>query len=139
MAAVQEAVLAARTPISAEELQSLVRELVTAHKQGAFEAMRKEAARVIRVLDRSLMARIGISVGAAYVLGGLSVLGAMWFFQQGPLSDDARASAAWHTLVQNNPDPRQSLSAAHILVEPNTGHRYYSGVSLWLDSPAAPH
>jgi len=49
-------VIASRDPLPAEERAALVHELVAATKQGAFEGMRKEAARMVRTLDRGLAA-----------------------------------------------------------------------------------
>jgi hypothetical protein len=57
-------VIAARDPLSAAERADLVRALVEATKDGAYQATRKEAARMVRTLDRGLAARIGLGVGA---------------------------------------------------------------------------
>ena len=66
-------VVAARDPLPREEKEALVQELVAATRQGAYDAMRKEAARMVRVIDHGLFVRIGLAVGGAYVAGALSV------------------------------------------------------------------
>ena len=130
-------VIAARDPLPAEDRAALVGELAAATQQGAFEAMRKEAARMVRRLDRGLAVRLGLGVGGAYVLGGLSVVAILAVFQLGPFSREAESAAAWRDLVQNNPDPRPALAGADIRTD-KSGRRYYGGVSLWLDSPRPP-
>jgi hypothetical protein len=130
-------VIASRDPLPAADRAALVTELVAATKQGAFEAMRTEAKRMVRTLDQALVVRIGLCVGGAYVLGVLSVLGFIAIFHLGPYSRAAESDAAWRDLVQNNPDPRPALGAGEIRADRVTGRRYYAGVSLWLE-PARP-
>ena len=72
-------VIAARDPLPPEERASLVRELVAATEDGAFKAMRKEAARVVRTLDHGVAVRIGLAIGGAYIAGALSVWGFILF------------------------------------------------------------
>ena len=72
-------VIAARDPLPPEERAALVRELVAATEQGAYQAMRKEAARIVRRLDHGVAIRIGLAIGGAYVAGALSVWGFILF------------------------------------------------------------
>jgi hypothetical protein len=88
---------------------------------------------MIRTLDRGLAIRIGLGVGGAYVAGSLSVLGFLAFAHSGSFSPEA----AWMPLLRNNPDPRPAMAAAEIRAD-QTGRRYYSGLSLWLDSARPP-
>ena len=131
-------VIAARDPLPAEERAVLVQELVAATKQGAFEGMRKEAARMVRTLDRGLAVRIGLGVGGAFVVGVLATVGTFLLLGVGPFSRDARGASAWHDIEQNNPDPRPALASATMQTERATGRRYYAGVSLWLDPLGPP-
>ena len=132
-------VIAARDPLPPEQRAALAASLVEATEQGAFQAMRKEAARMVRTLDRALMLRVALGIGGAYVAGGLSVLAVFVFFQLGPFDPATQAANAWRTLIAHNPDPDPSLAAADVRTEPKTGRRYYAGVSLWLDPlPQAP-
>ena len=132
-------VIAARDPLPPEQRAALAASLVEATEQGAFQAMRKEAARMVRTLDRALMVRVALGISGAYVAGGLSVLAVFVFFQLGPFNPATQAANAWRTLIAHNPDPDASLAAADVRTEPKTGRRYYAGVSLWLDPlPQAP-
>jgi len=79
-------VIAARDPLPAAERAVLVQELVTATKQGAFESMRKEAARMVRTLDRGLAVRIGLGVGGAFAAGVLATVGTFLLLGIGPFS-----------------------------------------------------
>jgi hypothetical protein len=130
-------VIAARSPLSPEERGALSAAIVEAAKEGARQAMRKEAAAVIRGFDRRLAARTGLAVAGAFILGSLATAAAFWRFSAGPFRPDADASAAWRELVRLNPDPRPALQAAEVRTDRN-GRRYYGGVSLWLDPPASP-
>ena len=131
-------VIASRDPLPAEDRAALVRELVAATQQGAFEAMRVEANRMVRTLDQGLVVRIGLCIGGAFVLGAASVLGFIMFLHLGPYSREAESGAAWRDLVQNNPDPRKALGAAEVRADQATGRRYYAGVSLWMDPARSP-
>ena len=133
--AVQD-VIDARDPLPEADRQALRAELVTAVEDGAYRGMRKEARRMVRALDRRLAVQIGLSVGSAFVAGALSVLGVLIVANLGPFSPAAGRNAAWQTLIQTNPDPRPALAAAEIRAD-QTGRRYYSKLSLWLD-PAQP-
>lgn len=133
-----EAVVAARHPLTPEERADLRRELSEATNDGAYQGMRKEAARMIRRLDRGLAIRIGFGVGGAFAAGCLFTLGVSAFLGAGPFRPDVEAGAAWRELVQNNPDPRPALTAGEVRTDRATGRRYYAGVSLWLDPPRAP-
>ena len=126
-------VIAARDPLPPEQRAALAASLVEATEQGAFQAMRKEAARMVRTLDRALMLRVALGVGGAYVAGALSVLAVFAFFLLGPFDPATQAANAWRALIAHNPDPSPSLAAAEVRREPKTGRRYYAGVSLWLD------
>ena len=66
-------VVAARDPLSREEREALVQELVAATRQSAYDAMRKEVAHMVRVIDHGLFVRIGLVIEGAYVAGALSV------------------------------------------------------------------
>ena len=98
--------------------------------------MRKEAQRMVRTFDRRLAAMFGVSVGGAFAVGGLAAWALIVFTHWGPYGRDARSLAAWHELVQNNPDPRPAIASADIKAD-QTGRRYYAGLALWLD-PARP-
>ena len=133
--AVQD-VIDARDPLPEADRQALRAELVTAVEDGAYRGMRKEAGRLVRTLDRRLAVQIGLSVGGAFIAGALSVLGFLAVAHLGPFSPAAERNAAWETLIQTNPDPQPALAAAEIRAD-QTGRRYYSKLSLWLD-PAQP-
>ena len=137
-----EDVIAARHPLTPEERADLVRELVEATKDGAYEGTRKEAARMIRRLDHGLAVRMGLYVGGAFVAGCALTVGAFVYLTAGPFRPDVEAGGAWRELVQLNPDPRPILAAGEVRTDRATGRRYYAGVSLWLDPsrspPAAP-
>ncbi len=135
--AVQD-VIAARHPLTPEERADLARALVEATKEGAFEGTRKEAARMIRRLDRNFAVRMGLYVGAAFVAGCVLTVGTFAHFGAGPFDPDAQAGAAWRDLVRLNPDPRALLAAGEVRTD-RAGRRYYAGVSLWMDpSPLPP-
>lgn len=131
-------VIAARHPLTPEERADLVSALVEATTKGAYEGTRKEAARMIRRLDHGLAIRMGLCVGAAFVLGSALTVGAFAYLNSGPFRPDVEGSPVWRELVQNNPDPRPALAAGDVRVERNTGRRYYAGVSLWLDPSRPP-
>ena len=137
-----EDVIAARHPLTQEERADLVRELVEATKDGAYEGTRKEAARMIRRLDRNLAVRMGLCVGGAFMAGCVLTVGVFAYLTAGPFRPDVEAGGAWRELVQLNPDPRPVLAAGEVRTDRATGRRYYAGVSLWLDPsrspPAAP-
>ena len=133
--AVQD-VIDARDPLPEADRQALRAALVAAVEDGAYRGMRKEAGRMVRTLDRRLAVQIGLSVGGAFVAGALSVLGILVVAHLGPFSPAAERNAAWQTLIRTNPDPRPALAAAEIRAD-QTGRRYYSKLSLWLD-PAQP-
>lgn len=136
--AVQD-VIAARHPLTSEERADLVRALVEATKDGAYQGTRKEAARMIRRLDRSLAVRMGLYVGGAFVAGCVLTAGALAYFSGGPFRPEAEAGTAWRELVQANPDPRPTLAGGEMRTDRATGRRYYAGVSLWMDpSPPPP-
>ena len=132
-------VIAARHPLTPEERADLARALVEATKDGAYEGTRKEAARMIRRLDRNLAVRMGLYVGGAFVAGCVLTVGALAYFSGGPFRPDVEAGAAWRELVQLNPDPRPALANAEVRTDRATGRRYHAGVSLWIDpSPPPP-
>ncbi len=131
-------VIAARHPLTQKERADLARALVEATKEGAYEGTRKEAARMIRRLDRNLAVRMGLYVGGAFVAGCVLTVGALAYFTGGPFRPDVEAGAAWRELVQLNPDPRPLLAAGEVRTD-RTGRRYHAGVSLWMDpSPPPP-
>jgi hypothetical protein len=68
-------VIAARSPITENDRAAMR----TAMEDGAYRAMRIEAQRVVRTLDRRQTAVIGLGFGGAYVLGVLSVLALLAF------------------------------------------------------------
>ena len=131
-------VIAARHPFTPEERAELASAVVEATTKGAYEGTRKEAARMIRRLDHGLAIRMGLCVGAAFVLGSALTVGAFATLGQGPFRPDVEGHPAWRELAQNNPDPRPALAAGEVRVERNTGRRYYAGVSLWLDPSRPP-
>ena len=135
-AAVQE-VIAARHPLTLEERTDLAHALVEATKDGAYEGTRKEAARMIRRLDRGLSVRIGLCIGGAFVAGIALAVGGLAYFSGGPFRPDAEAGAAWREVVQLNPDPRPLFAAGEVRTD-RTGRRYHAGVSLWMDPPPLP-
>jgi hypothetical protein len=135
-AAVQD-VIAARYPLTPEERADLVCALVEATKDGAYEGTRKEAARMIRRLDRSLAIRMGLCVGGAFVAGCVLTVGVLAYFSGGPFRPDAEAGAAWREVVQFNPDPRPLLAAGEVRTD-RAGRRYHAGVSLWMDPATLP-
>lgn len=63
-------VIAARDPLTDNDRAAIW----TAMEDGAFRGMKQEARRVVRTLDRRLMALIGLCCGGAFVLGALSVV-----------------------------------------------------------------
>ena len=131
-------VIAARHPLTQEERADLARALVEATKDGAYEGTRKEAARMIRRLDRNLAVRMGLYVGGAFVAGCVLTVGALAYLGAGPFNPDAQAGAAWRELVRLNPDPSPLLAAGEVRTD-RTGRRYHAGVSLWMDpSPPPP-
>jgi hypothetical protein len=77
-------VIAARDPLTDNDRAALVE----ATENGAYRAMRIEAQRVVRTLDRKTMALIGLGCGGAYLLGVLSVLALLAF---GVLREKAEA------------------------------------------------
>nr|WP_294516034.1 hypothetical protein [uncultured Rhodopila sp.] len=77
-------VIAARDPLTDNDRAALVE----ATENGAYRAMRIEAQRVVRTLDRKTMALIGLCCGGAYALGVLSVLALLAF---GVLREKAEA------------------------------------------------
>ena len=136
-AAVQD-VIAARHPLTPEERAELAGKLVEATERGAFQATRKEAARMIRRLDRDLAVRMGAIVSGAFIAGCVLTVGVLAYFDGGPFRPDVESGAVWRELVQVNPDPRPALAAGSIRTDPTTGRRYYAGVSLWLDPSRPP-
>jgi len=58
--------------------------LIEAAQQGAYEAMRKEAQRMVRALDRRLTVNIGLLVGAAFLLGVGTHALTDWLFMPRP-------------------------------------------------------
>lgn len=135
-------VVAARDPLPAEDRAALVSELVAATEKGAYEAMRKEAARMVRTLDQGLVVRIGLVIGAAFAAGVLSTVGLFFFLAAGPYSKEAQIAAVWHQLERDNPDPRHALAAAETRLDRTVARHYHACVSLWAepspDPPAAP-
>ncbi len=97
------AVIAARHPMTPEERADLVRALVGATQEGAFQGTRKEAACMICRLDHDLPVRMGLWVGGAFVASCVLTVGALAHFTGGPFRPDVEAGPMWHELVQNNP------------------------------------
>jgi hypothetical protein len=110
--------------------------IVTATEDGAYKAMRKEANRIVRTIDRRLATQIGLTAAGAFVAGAVAVLAVQFLGQVGPRSPAAERNAAWSALIQSNPDPNPALASAEIRTD-QTGRRYYAKLSLWLD-PANP-
>jgi hypothetical protein len=125
-------VIVAQDPLSDDDRSKLVK----AVEDGAYNATRKEARRMIRTLDSKLVVTIGLAVGAAFIVGGLTAWGAIMATHWGPYSPSAQSAEAWHDLMANNPDPRPAIAGAEIRADHN-GRRYYAGLSLWID-PARP-
>jgi len=88
------AVIAARHPMTPEERADLVQALVGATQDGAYQGMRKEAARMVRRLDRGLAVRVGLGVGGAFAGGCLFTLGLSAALGAGPFRPDVEAGAA---------------------------------------------
>jgi len=131
------AVVEARQPFPQDERDALVRQVVEASKAAVHEATRKEAGRMVRTLDRRQVARLGLGMGGAFMLGGGLMLGGLVYLSAGPFNPTGQAAAAWRDLEQHNPDPGPALAAAEVRTDKATGRRFYAGVSLWLD-PAGP-
>ncbi len=131
------AVVEARQPFPQDERDALVRQVVEASKAAVREATRKEAGRMVRTLDRRQVARLGLGMGGAFMLGGGLMLGGLVYLSAGPFNPTGQAAAAWRDLEQHNPDPGPALAAAEVRTDKATGRRFYAGVSLWLD-PAGP-
>jgi len=89
-------VIAARDPLPEEDRQALRAELAAATENGAYQAMRKEAARMIPTLDRRLSVQIGLAVGGAFVLGAVSVLGVVAVTQHDANAEAARWQSWWN-------------------------------------------
>jgi hypothetical protein len=68
-------VISARDPLTDNDRAALVE----ATENGAYRAMRIEAQRVVRTLDRKQTALIGLGFGGAYALGVLTVLALLAF------------------------------------------------------------
>lgn len=126
-----DAVIAARNPLPPEHMEALIHRLETATQNGANTGMRAEAKRMIRTLDHGLSVRIGLALGASAIAGGIIVAALGWSLSAGPFTPDK----AWQDIIALNPDPRPALAGAATQMDRNTGRRYYSGVSLWLDAP----
>jgi hypothetical protein len=129
-------VVAARDPLPEADRTALKTELIAAVEDGAYRGTRKEAQRMIRTLDRRLAVMIGIAIGGAFILGIVVCIGFFAITGVGPYSRDSRSAAAWHDLMQYNPDPRPALATTEVKTD-RSGRRYYSGLSLWID-PARP-
>lgn len=104
-------------------------------QKAVYDATRKEAARLVRAIDRGQAGKIGLCVAGAYIFGAVSVVAFLMITHAGPFDRAAQSQAAWHDLVTENPDPRPALATA--TVQSDHGRRYYSGLSLWID-PASP-
>lgn len=125
-------------PIDPELRTALLLEVGKGTRAGANDAMRVEAARTHRILNRDFAVRVGLSVAGAFMLGVALTYGVLRATQLGPFDRDVQAAAAWHDIEQRNPDPRQMLGAAEIRTDKPSGRRYYAGVSLWLDALGPP-
>lgn len=124
------AVIAARHPMTPGEHADMVRALVGATQEGAFQGTRKEAARIICRLDHGLAVRMGLWVGSAFVASCVLTVGALAHFTGGPFRPDIEAGPVWRELVQNKPDLRPALAAGEVRTDRITGRRHYTGVSL---------
>lgn len=126
-------VIAARDPLTEDDRASLVE----AVQKGAYDGMRKEARRMVRTLDRRLAVTIGLLAGGAYALGAVSVIAMLVIGRLGPFSREAGSQTAWRDLILNNPDPRPAIASAEIRAD-HAGRRFYSGLSLWMDTARPP-
>jgi hypothetical protein len=106
-------IIAARNPIS----NNTKAELITAVEDGAFRGMRKEAQRMLRTFDRRLSIMVALSVGGAFILGGLSAWALLATLHWGEVATINRAldrlqaaavssrptdAVVWLKLMQNN-------------------------------------
>jgi hypothetical protein len=76
-------VIAARDPLTGEERATLRADLAEAAEKGAYRGMRIEAQRVVRTLDRKQITLLGVTHGAALVIG-LLVGGVCVWSSEGP-------------------------------------------------------
>jgi hypothetical protein len=111
--------------------------MAMAAQDGAYTAMRKEANRMVRTIDRRLMTQFALTVGGAFVAGGLLVFGTFYLWQVGPYSPDVERAAAWSAIIRSNPDPNPALANAEIRTD-QAGRRYYAKLSLWMDPAKSP-
>lgn len=104
----------------------------------AFRAHRMEANRMVRTFDRRTASYVGLGTGAAFVAGATAACAVMLWLSAGPFSRDAQATALWHDLVRDNPDPRPALAGVEVRPDPKTGRPYYVGPRLWAGPAASP-
>lgn len=126
--------LADREAIPAEVYDRLAEVM----NDAAFRAHRMEANRMVRTFDRRTASRVGLGMGAAFVTGAAAACGVMLWMSAGPFSRDAQATALWHDLVRDNPDPRPALTGVEVRPDPKTGRPYYVGPRLWAGPALAP-
>lgn len=127
-------VLADREAIPAEVYDRLAEVMSDA----AFRAHRMEANRMVRTFDRRTASWVGLGTGAAFVAGAAASFGLMLWLSAGPFSRDAQATALWHDVVRDNPDPRPALAGVEIRPDPKTGRPYYVGPRLWAGPAPSP-
>ena len=130
-----DAMIAARSPLPPKHMEALIYRIETATEKGANTGMRAEAKRYLRAIDRKLAVQAALAVIGAFAAGCFVATATLYSMSAGPFS----ANQAWQDIIATNPDPRPALASAAMQTDHNTGRRYYSGVSLWIDaSRAAP-
>lgn len=129
-------VIAARHPFPEDEIEVLQTRIIAAVEKGAYQGMRAEGARVVRMIDTRLSVKIGACLGGAFILGAVSVVVFLAVTSLGPFSPGAKQKEAWASLMQQNPDPRPAIAVAQ--VKTDQAGRRYAMMPLWLDPPRSP-
>lgn len=104
-------------------------EVAAGVEKGAHSAMRKEAARMLRSFDRALAVKVGLSIGAAFVCGGLATVAVLHQAAAGPFAPDAQAIRVWSDLHRCNPFPQNARTVQN-------GNR--AVVTLWATCDQQP-
>jgi hypothetical protein len=132
----QPAVVRAIT-VAKHPLADMKAELLVAVREGAVQGASGEARYLGRKLDRRMAFWIGLSIGAAFVAGGVTVAAFSYLTDTGRFGPTVAANAAWAELIRNNPDPRPSLNSTTVQVDA-FGRKFYNGLLLWAETPTAP-
>jgi hypothetical protein len=130
--AVVRAITAAKHP-----LNDMKAELLVAVREGAVQGASGEARYLGRKVDRRLAVWIGMSIGVAFVAGGLTVAAFSFLADTGRFGPTDMGDAAWVELIKNNPDPRTALKAAPVQADAS-GRKFYNGLLLWAEPAPTP-